>query len=235
MSATHRGPVLALLLAAGVVGLLVSAQPWFRAVGDPGGGAADPVVFSGGDATGGLSQALASVVLAGVLLTLVLAVRGRRVVAVLLALAGLGMVVLGVLRSPPSEASVRIRLRQVSLAEVFSLESTAWPWSYAVAGLLAVLGAVLLWIGAPHWTRRTRRYERATPDAALGGLEERLDPADDPADAWRALDVGIDPTLDPDVRSAAAADTMGGGHVQEQARGHVNGQSQSKQRQDGEQ
>lgn len=231
-----RGSVLGLLLAAGVVGLLASAQSWFRAVGDPGAGAADPVAFSGADATGGLSQALASVVLAGVLLTLVLAVRGRRVVAVLLALAGSGMVVLGVLRTPPSNAAVRTRLRQVSLAEVFSLDGTTWPWLYAGAGLLVVVGAVLLWLGAPHWLRRTRRYERVTPDATL---EDSLDAADDPADVWRALDAGIDPTRDPDVRSTPPTDTMVPGqipgHVQEPVRGNVNGQSLSPRRQDGEQ
>ncbi len=54
--------------------------------GDGAESAGATVAFSGSDVTGGLSQALAVVVLAGVLLTLVLAATGRRVVAILLGL-----------------------------------------------------------------------------------------------------------------------------------------------------
>ncbi len=159
---TRRGSVLGLLLAAGLVGLLTSAQPWFRASGDSGGGAEDAIVFSGAEASGGLTQALAAVVLAGVLLTLVLRVRGRRVVAVLLGLCGLGMLVVGLLRNPPSEAAIRTRFRQVSLADQFVLDWTGWPWAYAGAGLLVLAGAALLWLGCPGWVapRSSLRTDR---------------------------------------------------------------------------
>ena len=55
------------LLAGGLLGVVASARPWWRATGD---GVA--VTFSGSEATAGLSQALAIVVLAGWVLILVL-------------------------------------------------------------------------------------------------------------------------------------------------------------------
>ena len=58
--------------------------------------------FSGSDATGGLSQALAAVTLAGVLLVLVLRRRGRRVLAVVLAATGVGMIATGALQTTPT-------------------------------------------------------------------------------------------------------------------------------------
>lgn len=219
---------------AGVAGLFGSAQPWFIATGDT----AAPegaITFSAAEATGGLTQALAAVVLAGVLLTLVLAVRGRRVLAVLLAATGIGMVLVAALRLPPSAAAVRARFRQVSLADSYVLDGTGWPWAYGVAGVLVVAGAVLLWIGSPGWRRRTSRYEPVavgtTADPATRTASGTVNPTavpDDPAGAWRALDAGLDPTddgaepsrsdlepdhestasSDPDVRATGSADTM---------------------------
>ena len=218
---TRRGVVLVLLLAAGLAGLVFSAQPWFSATGtDPGGagsgGASGTITFSGAEATGGLTQALAAVVLAGVLLTLVLAVRGRRVLALLIAITGAAMTVVGALRTPPTAEAVRTRFRQVSLADQFSLDPTAWGWLYAAAGLIVVLGSVLLWIGSPGWARRARRFERPGVDAGPGATTTApAEAPDDPTGAWRALDAGLDPTADPDsdpdVRKPGPADRMDSG------------------------
>ncbi len=184
---TSRGTALGVLLVGGLLGLLGSAQSWFSASGT-GAGPEGSISFSGAEATGGLSQALPAVVLAGVLLTLVLARRGRRIVAVLVLCCGLAMAVLGALRTPPSAAAVRTRFRQIDLSDQFVLAGTGWPWLYLVAGLLVVGGAVLVWLGSPRWPRRSTRYERTTDvDATVV--------ADDPASAWRALDAGVDPTL----------------------------------------
>jgi uncharacterized membrane protein (TIGR02234 family) len=194
---TSRTGVLGLLAGGGLLAVIASAQPWWRAVGaEP--PSTDSVVFSGADATGGLSQALALVVLAGTLLTLVLATRGRRVLAVLLAIAGLGMAVLGAMRLPPSDNAVRTRFRLVSLVEQFLLDATAWPWIYALAGAGVVVGAVLLWLFSPSWPGRRRRFERSSrahpPSAAAANFDVAADPTADPADTWRALDAGVDPT-----------------------------------------
>ena len=128
------------------------------------------VTFSGADATGGLSQALAVVVLAGVLLALVLGSRGRRVLAALLALAGLGVAAVGALRQPPSDAAVRTRFRQLSLVEQFALEGTAWPWVYALAGVAVVVGAVCCCSSPPLAGHGDRSASSAVvrPEASIG-------------------------------------------------------------------
>ena len=186
-----RAATLAVLLAGAGLGFVAGAQPWWRASGD---GAA--VTFSGSDATGGLCQALAAVTLAGVLLLLVLRTKGRRVLAVLMAAAGIGMMVTGALQSAPDADAVRTRVRQVSLTDQFALGTTAWPWVYAVAGLVVLLGAVLLWLGAPRWTAAVSRFDRSGQGA------------EDPAQAWKDLDAGRDPTADPDVRLGEERVTM---------------------------
>lgn len=197
----NRAATLAILLAGAGLGFIAGAQPWWRASGD---GAA--VTFSGSDATGGLCQALAAVTLAGVLLLLVLRSRGRRVLAVLVAATGAGMVLAGALRSAPDADAVRTRVRQVSLTDQFALQTTAWPWVYAVAGLLVLTGAVLLWLGAPRWAAWVSRFDRAGPGATPGPRPTEL--ADDPAQAWKDLDAGRDPTTDPDVRTGDESVTM---------------------------
>lgn len=204
-TAAGRVPTLfALLLGAGV-GFVASAQSWWQASGD---GAA--VGFRGSDATGGLAQALAAVTLAGVLLVLVLRVRGRRLLAVVLGATGVGMVVVGALQTAPDADTVRTRVRQVSLTDQFALDTTGWPWVYAVAGLLVLAGAVLLWLGAPRWTARVSRFERAPSSAGTA-----VDLGEDPARTWKDLDAGLDPTdpgeqgpNDPDVHAEAGRATM---------------------------
>lgn len=196
-----RATTLTVLLAGAGLGFVASAQPWWRASGD---GAA--VTFSGSDATGGLCQALAAVSMAAVLLLLVLRQRGRRVLAILVAATGIGMILAGALRSAPDADAVRTRVRQVSLTDQFALDTTAWPWVYAAAGLLVVIGAVLLWLGASHWAAGVSRFDRVAQKATSGARPTEL--ADDPAQAWKDLDAGRDPTADPDVRTGDESVTM---------------------------
>lgn len=210
-----RAAAFAALLVGGVLGLIAGSQAWWTASGE---GAR--VTFSGNEATGGLTWAIAAVVLAGLLLALVLRARGRQVVAVVLALSGAGMAVVGLLRQPPNAEGVRTRLAQISLVDSFALASTAWPWVYAGAGVLVTAGALLMLVRATRWPVRTARFERGAP---VTGVEL----ADDPTRAWQALDAGEDPTVaapdaggpsptsapgdaaDPDVQSESTGDTMG--------------------------
>jgi uncharacterized membrane protein (TIGR02234 family) len=199
-----RASALTLLLAGGALALVGSAQPWWRAIGDD-----VSVGFQGSEATGGLSQALAVVVLAGTLLILVLRARGRRVVGGLLIAAGAGAMVLGGLRVRPSADAVRAQVREVSLADQFALTGTVWPWVYAAAGLLVFAGAASVIINAPRWRSSAVRFERGSSAGTAAVAEE-------PTDVWRALDAGVDPTLDPggetvedpDVRKSRTGDTM---------------------------
>jgi len=205
-----RGRALLPGLLGATLALVTGAQPWWRATAE---GVA--VSFSGTETTAGLAQALGVVALAGWLLVLVLRNRGRQAVAVLLALAGAGIVVVGVLRPRPSAAAVRTQVREVSLADQFALGSTGWCYGYAASGLLVMAGAVLVLLTASRWPQRTDRFSRDPTASTAGG--------NDPADVWRALDAGLDPTLGPDqlrdggnvtgvapdVQKGGFSDTMG--------------------------
>ena len=180
------------LIIGGVLALVGSEQPWWRAVGQ-----GVVVTFSGTQATAGLSQALALVALAGTLLLLVLRTRGRRVVGAVLLLVGAATAIVGGLRLQPSAGAVRSRVREVSLAEEFQLNATLWPWVFAIAGLLVAGGAVLTMITAATWPSASGRFQ-------AGRLEAQGSDSNDPAGLWRAMDAGVDPTTDASVRERAA-------------------------------
>ena len=202
--ARNRTYALGGLLAGAALSFLAGSQPWWRAEAD-----GLEATFSGTQSTGGVSQALAFVVAAGALLLLTMSVRGRQVVAALLALVGVSMAVLGLIRGRPSAEAVRQQVRTVSLADQFSLSATAWPWIYALAGVAVVLAAMITLLGSASWPRRTPRFERGTPMKS---------PGEHPAEAWQAMDAGLDPTADlppapahrwdPDVHSGPPGDTM---------------------------
>ncbi|MBA3528903.1 MAG: Trp biosynthesis-associated membrane protein [Propionibacteriaceae bacterium] len=196
------------LLLGGLLAVVSSDQPWWRASG---GGL--QVAFTGTESTAGLSRALAVVALAGTLLVLALRVRGRHVMAVLLAASGLGLVAVGALALRPSPDVVRTKMRQVSLVDSYALAPTSWPPIFALAGVLVLVGAAVLLLRASRWPGRSGRFERAAPQRV-----ESL--SDDPAGVWKALDDGLDPTagsetqdiraqIHPDVRNEAPGDTMG--------------------------
>jgi uncharacterized membrane protein (TIGR02234 family) len=182
-------------LVGGGLALVGSAQPWWRAVGE------DVVVkFSGTQATGGLSQALAIVALAGTLLMLALRTRGRRVIGALLLPVGAGIAVVGGLRLQPSVDAVRSQVREVSLAGAFQLSTTVWPWVFALSGVLVAAGAALTMTTAATWPSGSDRFQP--------GPREVVSASDDPAELWKAMDVGLDPTADPHVHDRATGDTM---------------------------
>lgn len=205
--ARSRGRALLPGLLGGALALVTGAQPWWRATGE---GVA--VTFSGTETTAGLASALGVVALAGWLLVLVLRTRGRQVVGVLLALAGAGAVAVGSLGLRPSDAAVRTSVRQVSLVESYGLTATGWSWGYAAAGVLVLVGGLLVALTAARWPSRPDRFTRAAAVAEATTAE------DDPAAVWRAQDAGLDPTTAPrsepssapDVRPGSSRDRMGG-------------------------
>ena len=204
-AAPLRAASLAGLLVGAGLALVAAAQPWWRAIGQ-----GVSVRFSGTQASAGLGQALALVVLAGMLLALVVSVRGRRILGTLLTLAGGGMLALGASRPRPAADAVRNQVREVSLADQFALAGTEWPWVYAFAGAV-VLGAGLVMVGtAPRWPRRAARFQRPGEAGQSDGA------ADDPATVWRSMDAGHDPTLDPvDEPGGVPPDPSGGAGVRE--------------------
>jgi uncharacterized membrane protein (TIGR02234 family) len=193
------------LLLGGGLALVGSAQPWWRAVGE-----GVVVKFSGTQATGGLSQALAIVALAGTLLMLALRTRGRRVIGALLLLVGAGIAIVGGLRLRPSADAVRSQVREVSLADAFHLSATVWLWIFAIAGVLVAGGALLTMTTAGTWPSGSDRFQPGSSKTVVSASE-------DPAELWKAMDAGVDPTAndhetakvpDPDVHDSAAGDTM---------------------------
>jgi uncharacterized membrane protein (TIGR02234 family) len=193
------------LIIGGALALVGSAQPWWRA--DIQGVV---VKFSGTQATTGLSQALSIVTLAGTSLLLVLRTRGRRVVGALLFLVGIAVAVVGGLRLRPSAEAVRTQLREVSLTDAFQLTATVWPWVFALSGVLVAGGAVLTMITAAAWPSASDRFQ-------AGLVKAEGSASEDPAELWKAMDAGVDPTTDaseedkvphPDVQDRAASATM---------------------------
>lgn len=186
------------LVAGAVGGLALAAQPWWQIIadsqgiglaGDPGtGGEAGAITLSGNTATAGLSAALATVCLVGTVLSLTLRRLGRRVLVVLLAVLGAGMAVLGGAHRRPGEAIIVEELRKTTLADTWAVEATLWPWLYAAAGLLVLLGALLVFASVG----RTGRVERAP---SRFERTEQAEPEDGDAEhLWQSLDRGRDPT-----------------------------------------
>jgi hypothetical protein len=127
-----------------------------------------------------------------------------------LLLVGAAAAIVGGLRLQPSADVVRTRIREVSLADAFQLTATAWPWIFALCGVLVAGGAVVTMITAAKWPSVSGRFQ-------AGRLTAKGSDSEDPAGLWRALDAGIDPTADssdtakvphPDVQDRAAGDTM---------------------------
>jgi uncharacterized membrane protein (TIGR02234 family) len=193
------------LIIGGALAMVGTSQPWWRAAGE-----GVVVRFSGTEATGGLSQALAIVALAGTLLMLALRTRGRRVIGALLLLVGLTIAAVGGFRRQPSADTIRTEVREVSLADAFQVDATVWPWVFAVSGVVVAVGAALTMITAGTWPSGSNRFQPG-PSNAEGSA------SDDPAELWKAMDAGLDPTTndhktakvpDPNVHKRAAGDTM---------------------------
>ena len=194
------------LLVGGALALIGSGQPWWRAIGE-----GVVLRFSGTQATGGLSQALAIVVLAGTFLMLALRSRGRRVIGALLVLVGVGLALVGGLGLRPRADAISSQVHQVSLTETLQLTATVWPWVFAVSGVLVTVGAVLTMITAGSWPSRSDRFRP-------GSRMSEVPAAQDPAELWKAMDAGVDPTTDasgatakvsyPNVQDRDVGDTM---------------------------
>jgi hypothetical protein len=106
---------------------------------------------------------------------LVLRRRGRRVVAVIGAAAGLTAAVVVVGR----------------LAGADDLDTGAWPWVVAAATVVTALAFARAWVAAPTWPEMSGRYDRGDREAAPSGARSQ---DQTPAELWRALDEGRDPT-----------------------------------------
>ena len=177
----------------GAGALLVASRHWQTITTSRPAPLRDDVLQVSGRTVDAAPTALALVALAGVVA--VLATRGvvRRIVGVVLSLAGLGLV----WRAIASAGAVSVdRARSLVSDHHPTVDVTAsvphvvthpgWPVLTVVAGVLvAAAGALIGWRGQ-HWQAMSARYE--TPPA------QDADPARTAATLWTKLDRGEDPT-----------------------------------------
>ena len=152
-------------------GLAVVASNSVWAVRDDG-APSRPVELAGSDLVP-LVVPLTLVALACWGAVLVLRRRGRRVVAVLGAAAGIAATAVTVTRLAGSD----------------DLDLSPWPWVVAASAAVTAGALARVWVAAPDWPEMSSRYDRRAEDARA-----REDRPQGPAELWRALDEGRDPT-----------------------------------------
>jgi uncharacterized membrane protein (TIGR02234 family) len=171
--------VTALAVAAGVVIVLVSSSPtWLRVTLRT---THTDVTLTGGNCAAA-AVPLALVAAAGLIAIALVRSWARRVLAVLIAGAGIGVLVavIRVLADPEHIARGSSKVRSAGAFEAAHL--AAPPYFSVIGALLIIAGAVAGLLYAGSWPAPTSRYERAAARAAR------------PVDTWDALDRGEDPT-----------------------------------------
>jgi uncharacterized membrane protein (TIGR02234 family) len=185
---------------AGGLALLAGGQPWAdvtterRAPLPPVTG-----VLSGAEAAP-LVPATGLVLLAAAVA--LLAVRGaaRVVVGLLVAVAG-GVLGWSGVRGLTGDAADQAQVRGTTTADVIA----TWPVVAVAAGVLGAGVGALVVLRGRGWPAMGRRYERPTGqmEAATRRRPERPQTDEDRSqDAWKAMDLGEDPTEPPPARPA---------------------------------
>lgn len=170
---TRAGQALAAVAA--LAALVLGAQAWFRQAGAQ-------VAYPGDSVWSGLTRNLALAALAATAVTLVVGPVGRRLLALLLAALGAGMVWLGLAAPLPDAASDELPTQGAG-TRLGTVTQTGMAYAYAAAGAVLVLAAAWLLLNPGR-----RRPRPATPSAA--GVPRR------PGEEWALMDRGIDPTED---------------------------------------
>jgi hypothetical protein len=149
-------------------------------IADPGSGR--PVVNFSGYAVSRAPVTLALAAVVAVVVTKLAGTALRRVLAGLLVF--MGAAAIGVALQIRPDANELSRLRpelSQAVTDRVVLSTGPAPW-LALAGGVALLAAGVIGVLTAHnWRRPTVRYER--------------DPAATPADQWKAIDAGEDPTI----------------------------------------
>jgi uncharacterized membrane protein (TIGR02234 family) len=190
------GAAVVLAAAAGGLALSASGQTWaaLTVVRQP------PLPPVTADLSGGqvapLVSATGLVLLAAAVALFAVRGRGRVLVGLLMAVAGgaLGWSGLRALvgRLPVDVAAV-LPSGSSPGAEVRTAVHAAWPVVALTAGVLGVLGGLVVVLRGRRWPALGRRYERPGAGPARPMTDE-----DRAAAAWRALDRGEDPTDAPE-------------------------------------
>ncbi|MFF5204510.1 Trp biosynthesis-associated membrane protein [Streptosporangium sp. NPDC000396] len=175
--------------------LLAAGRDWFtvtygaRTVPVP---AADLAPALGPAAWAGLAAVVA-----------VLATRGvwRRVIGGVMALCGAG-VIIGAWQGGGASAALRVAAERIPMADpggLHAASAVAWPVTAVAGGLFLLAGGVVAALRGGGWPGMSDRYDRPGPGS---GGESRTTAGSAPTERalWDAIDLGTDPTVDPDDR-----------------------------------
>ncbi len=166
-------------IAAGVIVVLFSSSPgWLRVVLKIGAGT---IKLTGRGAAPAVVP-LALVAAAGLIAIALVRAWARRILAVLIAVAGAGVfaVAVRVAAGPDSVARGSNKVREAG--EIASVHLAAAPYVCLLGALLIVAGAIAVAATCGQWPNPARRYERVNANAGR------------PSDPWEALERGEDPT-----------------------------------------
>ncbi|MFI9272402.1 TIGR02234 family membrane protein [Kitasatospora sp. NPDC052896] len=151
-------------------------------------------VTATGSEISGLPGALALVALASAVAVFAVRGFGRLLVGVLVTLAGIGATVGAALGARNTNALDETAAQKLALVGTTASQvtHTAWPWVAAVGGVLLAAAGLVTVVCGRAWPGMGARYDAPTTGparpAAAAGLRET------PADLWKALDRGEDPT-----------------------------------------
>ncbi len=172
------------------VALIATRQVWAEGDAQTAGGALHQTA-TGSDVTG-VPAALAIVGLAALVAVFAVRRTGRRLVSLLLALSGAGIVAAGLLGASDTDALDEKAAAATgdAAAQIAAVSHSAWPYVAAAGGLLLLLAGLLALRFGSRWPSMGGRYERGSGPRTR---KQSVDP-DRPEDLWKALDRGEDPT-----------------------------------------
>lgn len=195
--------LLGLIALAGAVALAAATQTWVVVDLLAGAAAFDRLEVSGQE----LNPSLSPIAIAGLASALALTIAGpvfRRVLGVLAALLGAGIVALGLLAliDPRAEAASAVATATGIAGDaqyelVRSVAATTWPSLAVAAGVLLATAGVLVLVLGGAWRAAGRRYQSAgaVADGSATAGAAAGDAAPDRISEWDQLSDGDDPSV----------------------------------------
>ncbi|MCX4749667.1 TIGR02234 family membrane protein [Kitasatospora sp. NBC_01287] len=189
-AADRRSLALMLLLTVGGAGLvlLAAGRTWTQ------GQVKGLALSASGSEVSGLPGALALVGLASAVAIFAVRGAGRYAVGALVTLAGLGAALAAGFGAVDSgavdgEAAKKLGLLGTTAERV---SHTAWPWVALLGGLLLAAAGLLTLLRGRAWPSMGSRYD--APVAKKSAAAKPAGAVSSPAELWKALDRGEDPT-----------------------------------------